>query len=57
MTHPMQMSVSLTGWSIDPELLDEVENLRAGLGLLRHRALALGSRAGASSTRAAIDGC
>jgi hypothetical protein len=24
MTHPMQMSVSLTGWSIDPELLDDM---------------------------------
>ena len=24
MTHPMKMSVSLTGWSIDPALLDDV---------------------------------
>jgi hypothetical protein len=24
MSHPMQMSLSLTGWSVEPELLDNV---------------------------------
>ena len=24
MTHPMEMSLSMTGWAIDPELLDDI---------------------------------